>query len=159
MREKRLGEAALDASPEEPTVVSLPVLVGSQGAVRVTVMDEQLRPLAELSFPTKLTTYLAAGRPVLLHTPAYASLKNFHEKYRFGLCTSSLEPTNLAGAIEKLAKDETFYRASVTEGQRALHAEFTESTFRTAFQQFLGVDTDADGAKAPHSTAVSATNS
>ena len=87
-----------------------------------------------------------------------ASLKNFHEKYRFGLCTSSLEPTDLAGAIEKLATDETLYRASVTEGQRALHAEFTESTFRTAFQRFLGVDTDADGAKAPHSAGLSATS-
>lgn len=47
LRERRIGDVALDANPDSPAVVSLPVPVGSQGAVRVTVMNGELQPLAE----------------------------------------------------------------------------------------------------------------
>ena len=47
LRERRMGQVSLEGNPESPTVVSLPVPVGSQGAVRVTVLDEALQPMAE----------------------------------------------------------------------------------------------------------------
>lgn len=47
LREKRLGEIAVEARPQAPTVVSLPVPIGAQGAIRVTLMNDDLQALAE----------------------------------------------------------------------------------------------------------------
>ncbi len=47
LREKRLGELAVEVGSEAPTVVAIPVPRGAQGAVRVTLFDDQLDPLAE----------------------------------------------------------------------------------------------------------------
>jgi len=47
LREKRLGDVAVEVAPGAPSVVSLPVPAGAQGAVRFTVLSEELQPLAE----------------------------------------------------------------------------------------------------------------
>lgn len=47
LREKRLGDLAVNVEVGEPTVVSLPVPVGSQGAVRFTLFSDELEPIAE----------------------------------------------------------------------------------------------------------------
>lgn len=47
LRERRLGDVSADVVPGAPTVIALPVPAGSQGAVRVTLFDDALRPLAE----------------------------------------------------------------------------------------------------------------
>ena len=46
LREKRLTDLAVEVG-REPTVVAVPVPRGSQGAVRVTLFDDELQPLAE----------------------------------------------------------------------------------------------------------------
>ncbi|MEO2035262.1 MAG: hypothetical protein ABGZ35_24560, partial [Planctomycetaceae bacterium] len=43
------------------------------------------RHLARLSFPTKLSTYIATGRPVILHAPPHASVVPFFNRFRFGI--------------------------------------------------------------------------
>ena len=45
--EKRLGDIAVEVAQGQPSVVALPVPIGSQGAIRVTAMNDQLQPLAE----------------------------------------------------------------------------------------------------------------
>ncbi len=47
LREKRLGDTAIALKAGEPSVISVPVPAGSQGAVRFTLFDEDLSPLAE----------------------------------------------------------------------------------------------------------------
>lgn len=47
LREQRLGDASARISAGEPTVIAIPVPVGAQGAVRFTVFDDALSPLAE----------------------------------------------------------------------------------------------------------------
>lgn len=47
LREQRLGDAVTRVSAGEPTVIAVPVPVGAQGAVRFTLFDDALRPLAE----------------------------------------------------------------------------------------------------------------
>ena len=47
LRERRLGDLAVNVEVGEPTVVSLPVPVGSQGAVRFTLFSDELTPMAE----------------------------------------------------------------------------------------------------------------
>lgn len=47
LREKRLGDISAEVQPGKPTVLSVPVPAGSQGAVRFTLFDDALNPLAE----------------------------------------------------------------------------------------------------------------
>jgi hypothetical protein len=47
LRDKRLGDAAVDVAAGAPAVIGLPVPVGSQGAARVTIFTEDLKPMAE----------------------------------------------------------------------------------------------------------------
>jgi uncharacterized protein YfaS (alpha-2-macroglobulin family) len=47
LREHKLGESLIDVAGAKPTVVSFPIPPGSQGAVRVTLFDDQLAPVAE----------------------------------------------------------------------------------------------------------------
>lgn len=42
------------------------------------------RSFSELSFPTKLSTYVTARRPILLHAPQYASLTSFWQRHSLG---------------------------------------------------------------------------
>ncbi|MBA3457426.1 MAG: hypothetical protein H0T42_30375, partial [Deltaproteobacteria bacterium] len=47
LREKRVATVATPVRAGAPTVIALPVPVGTQGAVRVTLFDERLAPTAE----------------------------------------------------------------------------------------------------------------
>jgi len=47
LRDKKLGELTVEVPAGDPAVISLPAPAGAQGAVRVTLFDDQLSPLAE----------------------------------------------------------------------------------------------------------------
>jgi hypothetical protein len=47
LREKRLGDYSFEIEAKKAQVLSFPVPAGSQGAVRVTLFDEALHPMAE----------------------------------------------------------------------------------------------------------------
>ncbi len=47
LREKRLGDTAIALKAGQPSVISIPVPAGEQGAIRFTLFDEDLGPLAE----------------------------------------------------------------------------------------------------------------
>jgi hypothetical protein len=66
LREKRLGDIAAEVQAGKPTVLAVPVPAGSQGAVRFTLFDDALGPLAErLIYRGRgrdLTVSIAPGR-------------------------------------------------------------------------------------------------
>ncbi len=99
-------------------------------------------PMARLSFPTKLSTYVATGRPVLLHAPTYSSLTKFSKQHQFGLLTPSLDPSELREQLlEKFTSVpalQELSRATARVGSTILG----RSQFVTSTQAFL----------APHST-------
>jgi hypothetical protein len=47
LREKRLGDVSARVEAGKPTVIAIPVPAGAQGAVRFTLFDDALTPLAE----------------------------------------------------------------------------------------------------------------
>lgn len=47
MRDRRLGDVEAEVAAGAPTVVAFPMPPGAQGAVRVTVFDEEVTPVAE----------------------------------------------------------------------------------------------------------------
>jgi hypothetical protein len=98
------------------------------------------REEAALSFPSKLTTYLAAGRPVLFHGPPDASPARFLERYDAGALCTSPGPDPLAGTLLRLASDASFAERLAVNGARAFAEQLTLARSRERFAGFLGVD-------------------
>ena len=98
------------------------------------------RPFAELSFPTKLTSYLAAGAPILLHAPPHASLPAFFAKHPFGALCEVLDAGALAKSLQGLCDDEALRTAARTAGERARAEDFSVARFRASFAEFIGLD-------------------
>lgn len=101
---------------------------------------EQLQALASISFPAKLATYLATGRPVVLHAPEYGSLVPFFQRYPFGTWCGSLNGTEILSAIRDLACSPARYRSAVEAVRAAASEELNDGVLRQRLMQFLGGD-------------------
>ncbi|MEQ9409399.1 MAG: glycosyltransferase [Fuerstiella sp.] len=99
--------------------------------------EPDLRPLAELSFPTKLTTYLAAGRPVLLHAPDYGSITPFLVDYPVGRQCTTLDCDSLRTTLEQLVRRSGAELSDAIDSAR--RDEFSQTVFLHRFQQLAGV--------------------
>lgn len=99
--------------------------------------SEDAREDAELCFPSKLTTYLATGRPVLFHGPGYASPGRFLGEWRAGFHCATLEPDDVVATIEAALRDRTAYGAAARNGRRAFNARLTHRHLRRAVKRFL----------------------
>ncbi|HEY5997221.1 MAG TPA: glycosyltransferase, partial [Candidatus Deferrimicrobiaceae bacterium] len=97
---------------------------------------------ARVGFPSKLTTYLAAGRPVLFHGPAYASPARFLEENGAALHCDSNEPRTVLSALERLAGDAGLREGLAERGGRAFADHLTLGKTRERFAGFLGVSPD-----------------
>ncbi|MEL6106163.1 MAG: hypothetical protein AAFU85_09005 [Planctomycetota bacterium] len=95
--------------------------------------EPSLRPLAELSFPTKLTTYIAAGRRVLLHAPEYGSITPFMRQHPIGVSCSSLDDGALRQAIDDLLQQPS--PPLVDAISRCRTEEFSSDVFRSRFRE------------------------
>lgn len=97
---------------------------------------------ARLSFPSKLVTYLAAGRPVFFHGPAYASPHRFLAQHEAAVACHSLEPDAILEGLRRLAADADLYAQLAHAGAQAFRTHLTVASMRAAFAQFLEVDED-----------------
>lgn len=79
------------------------------------------RLVAEYSFPTKLSSYLSSGRPVLVFAPPYASLAKFqHDRNpqanfesALGFRCETADQDQLIQLIRRLVVDESFFSAGI----------------------------------------------
>lgn len=94
---------------------------------------------ARLSFPTKLSTYVATGRPLLLHAPEYSSLVPFFRSFRAGACVTSLRPADVVAALESLVESRERYANAAREASRAAETAFNMETFLAGFDEFVGI--------------------
>jgi glycosyltransferase involved in cell wall biosynthesis len=98
------------------------------------------RQHAALSFPNKFETYLAAGRPVLFHGPAYAGIARTIVQYGVGPSVHSLDEAEIGAALKQLILDaplrEKFSRASLA----AFESEFNADKMMSNFAALIGVD-------------------
>lgn len=114
------------------------ILAGCDATYLPQPFGEDRRTMAELSFPTKLTTYLATGRPILLHAPTYASLPQYHQQQPLGLLCGSMEPAAIVAALEQLICDSDLYARAAADARQAYRRDFTEERFRGSFAELLG---------------------
>jgi len=101
---------------------------------------EEYAEVVRQAFPTKLPTYLAAGRPVFFHAPRDSSPARFFDRYAAGTLCDSRDPDRIAAALELLVTDrDAYYRAGLA-GRVALEECFDLEIFRRRFAALLGVD-------------------
>ncbi|MFA5532002.1 MAG: hypothetical protein WDA13_00185 [Candidatus Shapirobacteria bacterium] len=69
--------------------------------------------ISKLSFPSKLTTYLKTGIPVLFHGPKYSSPYKFLNKYKASYFCNTMDIKLISNSIKKIVKDTTFNRRRI----------------------------------------------
>lgn len=101
--------------------------------------DRVFEEEARLSFPSKLTTYFAAGVPVLFHGPEYASPARFIRENQAGLCCHSVEPVEIVKVLVELMESPGLYKTAVENGRRAFEEYLTTAALRRSFGRFLDI--------------------
>lgn len=102
--------------------------------------DRGMEEVSRLSFPSKLTTYLACGRPVLFHGPDWSSPGQYIAKNAVGVVTAGVHASAVYNAVELLVKDAELYRTSAANAALAFRRDFTFEKMRSAFFEMLGLD-------------------
>jgi glycosyltransferase involved in cell wall biosynthesis len=97
-----------------------------------------LRRLALYSFPTKLSDYVALGRPVLAIAPRDGAVAAFFEEQPVGACAHSLDPASVRAALEALT-DERGYARYAERAAAVAAGELSGETFRARFAQLVGL--------------------
>jgi hypothetical protein len=69
--------------------------------------------ISRLSFPSKLTTYLKTGVPVLFHGPTYSSPYIFLNKYKASYFCNTLDPKNISKCTDKIIGDSISNRNKI----------------------------------------------
>ncbi len=97
------------------------------------VFEEESR----MSFPGKLTTYLAAGRPVFFHGPEYASPGIFLKENDAAMLCHSNESDHIRHCLEMLIENKELYRKLCINARAAFDAYLTMESMEKSFRSFL----------------------
>ena len=96
--------------------------------------------LTRYSFPTKLSTYAATGRPVFIHAPEYSSLHCFYKKHPIGIYCKSLEPSEVIAELEKFVSNEEYYAKMANKMVEIASSELSLENFCKQFADFVGIE-------------------
>jgi glycosyltransferase involved in cell wall biosynthesis len=115
-----------------------------------------LAELCRYAFPTKLTSYLATGRPVFVHAPQEGALSRFFEANPVGARATSLDPDRILEALEGLLGNEEAYREACRQASETARHHFDAGVFHRAIDELFETSTRA-GPIAPSPVAGMAT--
>ena len=101
--------------------------------------DSARKEVAELSFPSKLVLYLAAGRPVIFHGPDYSSPYHYLQQTGAALCCNRSEASAIYNEFERLVTDPKQYEAIARNAHAAFLSDFTLETMARTFADFIGL--------------------
>ncbi|MEO1615690.1 MAG: glycosyltransferase [Planctomycetota bacterium] len=99
--------------------------------------DSASQSFTELSFPTKLSTYLAVGRPILLLSPANSSLGEFFQQHPFGVWCKEMDRIRLAESLREISSNQSLANASSETIRSLIDEQFNHQFFRRQLTQFL----------------------
>lgn len=98
---------------------------------------DSMRDVARLSFPSKLPTYFAAGRPVLFHGPGESSPARYLQQRQAAELVTEASPTALYEGLTKLVNDTGRYGQIATAGSAAFQADFSPRHQAEAISRIL----------------------
>jgi hypothetical protein len=100
--------------------------------------EPRMAEVARLSFPSKIPTYLAAGRPIMFHGPDYAGPWRYLRERKAAYLCGSLEPAVIYNGLSHLVEDKALYAATAKSAQDAFVADFTLEQMGKDVREFLG---------------------
>ena len=100
--------------------------------------DKRFAIATRLSFPSKLTAYAAAGKPVLFHGPVDSSVTGFFEQYPMGVVCHSLLAQNILQSLA-IFTNPKFYATAAQATDRAFSEVFDWRVSRLRVARFFGV--------------------
>ena len=108
----------------------------------------EMEEVSKLSFPSKVVLYLAAGRPVLFHGPAYSSPADYLRRRDAGYLVTEQSAAAVFDALCKLIDDPALYRQLGERARTAFQTDFTLDTMRANFSRAIGFPLPADATAA-----------
>jgi hypothetical protein len=99
------------------------------------------RQTAAQAFPSKMSSYLAAGLPVLFHGPSESGAAAFVHDHGIGVACCALEAEAVTAALCRFA-DPSLYAAMCSRITPTLEHELGGHVYRRRFAQILGVPLD-----------------
>lgn len=97
------------------------------------------RRFSELSFPTKLSTYVAARRPIFLHGPDYASLAGFWQRFELGPQCQELAPDRVLESVgQALQRDSACESTWLNEIGRVHEQVLSQRQFEEGVRRLVG---------------------
>jgi glycosyltransferase involved in cell wall biosynthesis len=99
--------------------------------------ERNLREVARLSFPAKLSTYIGAARPVLVHAPEDSAVAAFARSHSIGMTCSTLDAAALGRVVRALAEDTAAVSRASIEMRRLAEGEFSRAECRRRFAELV----------------------
>ncbi|TIX87104.1 glycosyltransferase [Rhizobium sp. P44RR-XXIV] len=111
--------------------------------------DPGMKEVSLYSFPSKLVLYLAAGRPIVFHGPAYSAPAHYIKSRQCGLVAEKLNASAIYNELERLISNPDGYRSMALNAHAAFLKDFTLESMERAFNAFIGASTveDTDSAR------------
>jgi glycosyltransferase involved in cell wall biosynthesis len=94
-------------------------------------------PMSQSSVQTKLTDYMAAGRPIFGVGPAGAASLEFIERWQLGVTCTAPEPQSIAAALEKWMATGVARESFERTAHEALKMHFDPDVVRPKLWQFV----------------------
>src|SRR5690606_6644646 len=102
-------------------------------------LDDNFKRVTKLSFPTKMSTYVAAQVPILYHGPQDSSVTRFFEKYPIGLPCYSNRTDEIISQLDALVSDHALRSSINLALVRAYEEEMSPFQFRRRVEKLVGV--------------------
>lgn len=95
------------------------------------------RVLGQTSFPTKLSTYIYASRPILLHTPEGTSLMDIPRGNGFTDVWTTLNPADGADKLSSIIQQDSFAQSYHAGAERLRERYYDLTTHRATLSAIL----------------------
>ncbi|ADE29859.1 hypothetical protein [Rickettsia prowazekii] len=89
------------------------------------------------SFPSKLVTYFASGRPVFCHAPEYSSPSKYIAENNAGYLCNSLSTDRIIYELERAIVDEVSYKTFAENASKCFLRDFILERMQATFFKFL----------------------
>ena len=99
--------------------------------------SDKFKEEAKNSFPSKLVTYLCAGKAVFCHAPIYASPSIYLSENEAGYLCHSLDPEEIVRKISEVIEDPDRYKKISENGSICFKRDFTLESMKKSFDEFL----------------------
>lgn len=106
--------------------------------------SEEFREESSTSFPSKLVSYFASGRPVFCHAPPYSSPAKYISDNSAGFICESLVLGEVKNALSLAISDTNLYSMFSKNGTHCFLRDFTLESMKAAFLDFLRINPNAE---------------